>query len=42
MPTNAIAATNILLFATAPVNVWYSVNNPPTTNNPGDTVLMAN
>ena len=42
VPTNAIAATNIILFATAPVNVWYSVNNPPTTNNPGDFLLMAN
>ena len=42
VPTNAIAATNILLFATAPVNVWYSANNPPTTNNPGDIVLIPN
>ena len=41
VPTNAIAATNILLFATAPVNVWYSANHPPTTNNPGDAVLIA-
>jgi len=42
VPTNAIAATNILLFATAPVNVWYSANHPPTTNNPGDVVLIPN
>ena len=42
VPTNAIAATNLLLFATAPVSVWYSTNNPPTTNNPGDVVLIPN
>ena len=32
VPTNADFATNILLFATAPVNVWFDTNNPPTTN----------
>jgi hypothetical protein len=32
VPTNADFATNILLFATAPVKVWFDTNNPPTTN----------
>jgi len=32
VPTNADFATNILLFATAPVNVWFDTNSPPTTN----------
>ena len=42
VPANAIAATNVLLFADTPVNVWYSANNPPTTYNPGDIVLIPN
>jgi subtilisin-like proprotein convertase family protein len=29
VPTNAVAATNTLLFAGAPLNVWYCTNNPP-------------
>jgi hypothetical protein len=32
VPTNAIYATNILLFATLPVNLFYSTNVPPTNN----------
>ena len=32
VPTNADFATNILLFATTPVNVWFDTNSPPTTN----------
>jgi choice-of-anchor C domain-containing protein len=32
VPTNAIYATNILLFATLPVNIWFSTNVPPTNN----------
>jgi hypothetical protein len=33
VPTNAIAATNRLLFAVSlPVNVWFSTNLPPTTD----------
>jgi subtilisin-like proprotein convertase family protein len=32
VPTNADFATNILLFATAPVNLWFSTNSPPTTD----------
>ncbi|HTX21011.1 MAG TPA: LamG-like jellyroll fold domain-containing protein [Candidatus Aquilonibacter sp.] len=41
VPTNAIAATNLLLFATnLPVNVWFSTNVPPTITNPNDFDLM--
>jgi hypothetical protein len=32
VPTNATYATNILIFSTAPVNLWFSTNAPPTTN----------
>jgi len=32
VPMNADFATNTLLFASAPLNVWFSTNNPPTTN----------
>jgi subtilisin-like proprotein convertase family protein len=32
VPTNADFATNILVFATGPLNIWYDTNNPPTTN----------
>ena len=43
VPTNAIAATNLLLFATnLPVNVWFSTNVPPTTTNATDVDLMPN
>lgn len=41
VPPNAVAATNILLYATnLPVNVWFSPNVPPTTNGVGDALLM--
>jgi subtilisin-like proprotein convertase family protein len=42
VPDGALYATNRLLFATAPVNVWFSTNNPATTNKPGDVVLITN
>jgi hypothetical protein len=43
VPTNAVAATNILLFATnLPVNVWFSTNQPSTTTNANDVDLMPN
>ena len=42
VPTNAIAATNTLLFATLPVNLWYSTNVPPTITNSGDFELLTN
>jgi subtilisin-like proprotein convertase family protein len=32
VPANADFATNILLFATAPLKVWFDTNSPPTTN----------
>jgi hypothetical protein len=41
VPTNAIAATNRLLFATnLPVNVWFSTNVPPTITNANDFDLL--
>jgi len=33
VPTNAIAASNALIFATSPVNFYFSSNAPPSTNN---------
>ncbi|MGH7950631.1 MAG: LamG-like jellyroll fold domain-containing protein [Limisphaerales bacterium] len=43
VPTNAIAATNILLYATnLPVNVWFSANVPPTITNANDFILLPN
>ena len=41
VPTNASYATNIIDFATAPVNLWFSTNNPPTTTGSGDVKLLA-
>jgi subtilisin-like proprotein convertase family protein len=42
VPTNADFATNILTFATGPLNMWYSTNLPPTTTNPpGDVQLLS-
>ncbi len=42
VPTNADFATNELLFATLPLNMWFSTNAPPTiTNNPGDVQLLS-
>ena len=42
VPTNADFATNILTFATGPLNMWYSTNVPPTiTNPPGDVQLLS-
>ena len=43
VPTNADFATNSLLFATLPLNFWFSTNAPPTTtNSPGDVLLLGN
>ena len=42
VPTNAIAATNTLLFATLPVNLWWSTNFPPSITSPNDAELLAN
>lgn len=42
VPTNADLATNTLIFATLPLNLWWSTNVPPTiTNSPPDTELLA-
>jgi len=32
VPTNAFFATNLLLFANGPLNIWYDTNTPPATN----------
>jgi len=40
VPTNADYATNLLLFATAPVNVWFDQNKLPTGVNPPDYLLI--
>ena len=44
VPYNAIIATNSLLFATLPVNLWYSTNLPPSVTNVarGDYELLTN
>jgi subtilisin-like proprotein convertase family protein len=42
VPTNAIYATNTLIFATLPVNLWFSTNVPPTITNAADTKLLNN
>jgi hypothetical protein len=44
VPTNASIATNILEFASLPVNVWFSTNVPPTITNVlyGDVDLIPN
>ena len=42
VPTNASFATNILWFASLPVNVWFSTQSPPTITNAGDMVLIPN
>ncbi len=43
VPTNAIAATNILVYATnLPVNVWFSTNLPPSITNANDHVIISN
>jgi hypothetical protein len=42
VPTNAIYATNTLLFASLPVNLLFSTNIPPTTTNAADVELLAN
>jgi len=41
-PTNAILATNSLLFSTLPINMWWSTNVPPTITNPTDVEMLGN
>ena len=40
VPTNAVAATNTLFFAGAPLNVWYCTNNPPFTLSPSAVEML--
>ncbi len=42
VPTNADFATNILLFASGPLNIWFSTNSPPTITNSNDFDLIPN
>ncbi|HEV2692130.1 MAG TPA: hypothetical protein VG347_04475, partial [Verrucomicrobiae bacterium] len=42
VPPNALAATNTLLFASLPVNLWFSTNLPPTITNSYDFELLTN
>ncbi|HEV2694505.1 MAG TPA: S8 family serine peptidase, partial [Verrucomicrobiae bacterium] len=42
VPTNAIAQTNTLIFASLPLNIWFSTNTPPTTNSPFGTEEQTN
>ena len=43
VPTNALAATNMLLYASLPVNLWWSTNLPPSLlTNAGDAELLTN
>jgi hypothetical protein len=41
VPTNAIAATNVLVSASGPVNVYFNQTNPPTGTGPGDMLLLS-
>ncbi|HEX4264762.1 MAG TPA: LamG-like jellyroll fold domain-containing protein [Verrucomicrobiae bacterium] len=42
VPTNADFATNSLLSASGPLNIWFSTNNPPTVTNANDFLLITN
>jgi subtilisin-like proprotein convertase family protein len=42
VPTNADYATNLLLFSTQPVNVWFNQNKDPVCLTPPDNLLIAN
>jgi subtilisin-like proprotein convertase family protein len=42
VPANAISASNVLLSATGPLNVWFNQTNPPTGNtNAGDFLMLS-
>lgn len=41
VPANAIAASNLLSFATANLNVWFNQTNLPQPANPPDTLLIS-
>jgi alpha-tubulin suppressor-like RCC1 family protein/subtilisin-like proprotein convertase family protein len=40
VPANAVAATNLLSFATAPLNLWFNQTNLPVPANPPDRELL--
>ena len=40
VPTNADFATNILLYATRPLNIWFTTNSPPSITNANDVRLL--
>jgi choice-of-anchor C domain-containing protein len=40
VPTNADFATNILLFATGPLNIWFTTNSPPSITNANDVHML--
>jgi len=40
VPWNADIATNLLLFATGPLNVWFTTNSPPSVTNASDVRLL--
>ena len=42
VPINANYATNSLLFATGPLNMWFTTNVPPTITNGTDVLLLTN
>lgn len=41
VPTNADFATNILISADAPLNVWFTTNTPPTIGTTNDSLLFS-
>jgi subtilisin-like proprotein convertase family protein len=40
VPTNALYATNTLVYSTLPINLWFTTNLPPTITNAADRVLL--
>jgi subtilisin-like proprotein convertase family protein len=42
VPTNADFATNILILATGPLNLWFTTNSPPSVTNATDVRLLPN
>jgi subtilisin-like proprotein convertase family protein len=40
VPANADYATNILLYATGPLNIWFTTNSPPSITNANDVRLL--
>ena len=40
VPTNADFATNILLYTTGPLNIWFTTNSPPSITNANDVRLL--